>query len=146
MGFRSQIVGAAGDQACVPKFAPKTSPSHMSEPALQSQSPRPAGNNRLTSGIHGARRSKRARWEAFDQLPVFVADAIRDSRSLLCPVAALRLVNKRQHSPEDIARFLRQRAAWTDWRVLAADFGEYAATQLRPDAPSSRPKLRRQRA
>lgn len=98
-------------------------------------------NNRLAPGIYGSRRSRALRWRAFDQLPERVAEAIRDSQSLLCPVAALRLVKCSNHSPETIANFLRKRAAWTDWRVLAADFGREGATRLRPDAPRWKPKL-----
>ena len=107
---------------------------------------RRALNNRLAPGIRGARHSRSARWRAFDQLPASVADAIRDSRSKLCPVAALRLVNSSNCPSEQIAHFLRRHAAWTDWRVLAADFGEETATYLRPDAPKRRPKLRGGRA
>ncbi|MCI4664297.1 MAG: hypothetical protein MRY74_06205 [Neomegalonema sp.] len=98
-------------------------------------------NNRLAPGIRGSRRPRKVRWSAFDQLPECVADAIRESRSVLCPVAALRLVNDSVYSQEEIASFLRRRAAWTDWRVLVADFGEASANLLRPDAPRHRPKL-----
>lgn len=102
-----------------------------------------AVNNRLTPGVPGARRPREARLQAFDQLPERVANAIRDSRSGLCPVAALRLVKRSGCTPEQIARFLEQHAAWTDWRVLAADFGAEGASRLRPDAPKRKPKLGR---
>lgn len=104
-----------------------------------------AVNNRLGPGLRGSRKSRIVRWRAFDQLPEYVADAIRESRSMLCPVAALRLVNRSGRSSEEVARFLIQRAAWTDWRVLAADFGEEGARRLRPDAPRRKPKLHRMR-
>lgn len=103
-------------------------------------------NNRLAPGVRGAVRSRDLRWSAFDQLPEPVADVIRQSRSALCPVAALRLVASGAYSTEEIAHFLRLRAAWTDWRVLADDFGAESATQLRPDAPRMRPKLPQRRA
>ncbi len=103
------------------------------------------GNNRLAPGIRGSRYPKEAQWRAFDQLPECVADAIRDSRSKLCPVAALKLVNRTVYASEHIALFLKQHAAWTDWRVLAADFGKDGATRLRPDAPKRKTKLGRRR-
>lgn len=96
--------------------------------------------------MRGSRHSRSVRWEAFDQLPECVADAIRESRSMLCPVAALRLVKKNRGDGALVAQLLRRHAAWTDWRVLASDFGEDVATRLRPDAPQRRPKLRRRRA
>lgn len=102
-------------------------------------------NNRLAPSIRGSRRSREARWRAFDALPEGVADAIRESRSTICPVAALRLVASSGRSADAVARFIVARAAWTDWRVLASDFGEASATLLRPDAPRRKPSLRRWR-
>lgn len=123
-------------------IAPRGGRPRAGGPKVRAERPL-KNNNRLAPGIRGARRPRDLRWRAFDQLPEVVADAIRDSRCLLCPVAALRLVQRGGHSPEAIAEFLRQRAAWTDWRVLAADFGPSGASLLRPDAPTRKPKLGR---
>lgn len=123
--------------------APSLKERRGAQSAPEAIRPQNGRNNRLAPGIRGSRRPGCVRWRAFDQLPEPVADVIRDSRSMLCPVAALRLVNRSNRSSEEIAHFLEQRAAWTDWRVLAADFGNACATLLRPDAPRRKPTLGR---
>ena len=149
IGGRLRRLGANGvkRKRATPRRAPKTRVSAAPKQHQVAKAPtttcNPSRNNRLAPGIRGSRRDRKVRWNAFDRLPEYVADALRDSRSMLCPVAALRLVNQGVYEAEEIARFLRQRAAWTDWRVLASDFGEDAADQLRPDAPKRRPSLGR---